>query len=53
MNKNKLKGRRPQLKTNFMNNCYKPLPPDFVTGLVDAEGCFIISIYINRKLKTG
>jgi len=37
----------------FMNNCHKPLSPNFVTGLVDAEGSFIISIYINRKLKTG
>jgi hypothetical protein len=29
------------------------LNPFFVTGLTDSEGCFIISVRINSKLKTG
>lgn len=29
------------------------MDPLFLTGLVDGEGCFTLSILINNKLKTG
>jgi hypothetical protein len=29
------------------------LHPNFLTGFVDGEGCFSVSIYKNNKLKTG
>jgi hypothetical protein len=35
-----------------MKNC-KKLNSHFVTGFIDAESCFRVSIYKNNKLKTG
>lgn len=35
------------------NNSLKKLNPNFVTGFVDAEGCFIIGVSRNSKLSTG
>lgn len=43
----------PQNKLKGLSSNSKKLSPNFVTGLVDAEGSFRISIYKNRKLKTG
>jgi hypothetical protein len=35
-----------------LNNTYY-LNPHYITGLVDAEGCFTTSIYKDTKMKTG
>jgi len=36
-----------------MNNNIINLDPRFISGFVDAEGCFGVSISVNKELKTG
>ena len=39
------------MTTNFLN--INNLNPNFVTGFIDAEGCFHVSIVENTSLKVG